>query len=212
MRHFLALAAIAVLAACNAPGAVAPLGPSDVAVQSSDVPKGVIKCDGSGSIDTFLNTIKTKDPSSYKSTSDEWDKAKADGATAAAVVFYADSKTHCADITNSQNNNLSSAAYPVILNFVIQFKDDKSAVQGYTSESIFGFSESSLTTSGVTGVVKGTKTGLTENSAALTLAIGNQSFYVAVWQNKAFMVILAVINVDTTQSKKIATNENGRIK
>ena len=211
MRHFLALAAIAVLAACNAPGAVAPPGPSDVAVQSSDVPKGVIKCDGSGSIDTFLNTIKTKDPSSYKSTSDEWDKAKADGATAAAVVFYADSKAHCTDITNSQNNNLSSAAYPVILNFVIQFKDDKSAVQGYTSESIFGFSESSLTTSGVTGVVKGTKTGLTENSAALTLAIGNQSFYVAVWQNKAFMVILAVINVDTTQSKKIATNENGRI-
>lgn len=61
------------------------------------------------------------------------------------------------------------------------------------------------------GVVKGTDTGLSKNSVALTLAIGNQSFYVAVWQNKAFMVILAVINVDTAQSKKIATNVNGRI-
>jgi hypothetical protein len=211
VRYVLAVAAIAALAACSTP-AVAPPGPSDVAVQSSDVPKGVQKCDGSGSIDTFLNAMKTKDPKSYQSTSDEWNKAKSDGATAAAVVFYTDSKAHCAEITNSQNSNLASAAYPVVLNFVIQFKDEKSASQGYTTESIFGFSESSLTTSGVAGVVKGTATGLTKNSVALTLAIGNQSFYVAVWQNKAFMVILAVINVDVTQSKKIATNVNGRIK
>jgi len=211
VRHVLAFAAIAALAACNAPSAAA-FGPSDVAVQSSDVPKGVQKCDGSGSIDTFLTAIKTKDPKNYQSTNDEWTKAKSDGATGAAVVFYTDSKAHCDAITNSQNSNLASAAYPVVLNFVIQFKDEKSAEQGYTTESIFGFSESSLTSSGVAGVVKGTETGLSKNSVALTLAIGNQSFYVAVWQNKAFMVILAVINVDIAQSKKIATNTNGRIK
>ena len=211
MRHVLAFAAIAALAACNAPS-VAAFGPSDVAVQSSDVPKGVQKCDGSGSIDTFLTAIKTKEPKNYQSTNDEWTKAKSDGATGAAVVFYTDSKAHCDAITNSQNSNLASAAYPVVLNFVIQFKDEKSAEQGYTTESIFGFSESSLTSSGVAGVVKGTETGLSKNSVALTLAIGNQSFYVAVWQNKAFMVILAVINVDIAQSKKIATNTNGRIK
>jgi hypothetical protein len=33
-----------------------------------------------------------------------------------------------------------------------------------------------------------------------------------VWQNKAFMVILAVLNVDTATSKKIALAENARIK
>jgi hypothetical protein len=38
-------------------------------------------------------------------------------------------------------------------------------------------------------------------------AIANQSFFVAVWQNKTFAVILAVINIDTTQSKKVASNE-----
>ena len=58
----------------------------------------------------------------------------------------------------------------------------------------------------------GTDTGLSKNSVALTIAIGNQSFYVAVWQNKAFMVTLGVLNVDLTASKKIATNENSRIK
>jgi hypothetical protein len=40
----------------------------------------------------------------------------------------------------------------------------------------------------------------------------NQTYYIAVWQNKTFMVILAVLNIDETASKKVATSENGRIK
>ena len=96
--------------------------------------------------------------------------------------------------------------------FVIKFKDQTSAEQGYTTESIFGFSESTISSSAAAGVTKGTATGLTKNSITLLIAIGNQSFFVAVWQNKTFMVILAVINVDTTQSKKIASNENSRVK
>lgn len=210
VHRLLALAAVAVLAACNSSGA-AGTGASDVAVQSSDVPKGVQRCDASGSIDSFLNAVKTKDPETYSSTKSEWDKAKSNGATSAEVVFYTDSKAHCDAITNSQNTNLASATYPIVINFVIQFKDQASAEQGYTTESIFGFSESTISTSGGTGVVKGTDTGLTKNSITLTIAIGNQSFYVAVWQNKAFMVILAVINVDIAQAKKIASNENSRI-
>ena len=174
------------------------------------MPKGVQRCDASGSIDSFLNAVKTKDPETYSSTKSEWDKAKSNGATSAEVVFYTDSKAHCDAITNSQNTNLASATYPIVINFVIQFKDQASAEQGYTTESIFGFSESTISTSGGTGVVKGTDTGLTKNSITLTIAIGNQSFYVAVWQNKAFMVILAVINVDIAQAKKIASNENSR--
>ena len=210
MHRLLAFVAVAILAACSSSGA-AGTGVSDVAVQSGDVPTGVQKCDGSGGMDSFLNTVKTKDPSTYSSTKSEWDKAKSNGATDAQVVFYTDSKAHCADITNSQNNNLASATYPIVINFVIQFKDQASAEKGYTSESIFGFSESTIDTTGGTGVVKGTATGLSKNSITLTIAIGNQSFYVAIWQNKAFMVILAVINVDTAEAKKIATNENSRI-
>lgn len=45
----------------------------------------------------------------------------------------------------------------------------------------------------------------------LSAAIAGQSYYIAVWQNKAFMVILAVLNVDSATSKKVATAENGRI-
>lgn len=210
VRRFLALVAIAIFTACSSSG-TAGTGASDVAVQSSDVPKGVQRCDVSGSIDSFLNAVKTKDPETYSSTKSEWDKAKSNGATAAEVVFYTDSKDHCGAITNSQNENLASATYPIVINFVIQFKDEPSAEQGYTSDSIFGFDQTTIDATGGTGVAKGVDTGLSKNSITLTIPIGNQTFYVAIWQKKAFMVILAVINIDTAQAKKIASNENNRI-
>ena len=212
MRTLIAAATLVLVAACGTSNPLSgAVTPADIAVQQSDLPKNLVKCDGSGDMDTFLNTVKTKDPTTYQSTKAEWDAAKSHGATAAQVVFYSDKKEDCANIQNSGNGDLASATYPLVINFVIQFKDEQTAAKGYTTESIFGFSEATLSSSGGTGVVKGKATGLTDNSIALTIAIGNQSFYVAVWQNKAFMVILGVLNVDLTASKKIATNENGRI-
>lgn len=211
MRRWIALAALVVVTACNQ-SSTAATGAADVAVQSGDVPKGVQKCSASGDIDTFLNAEKSKDPSTYTSTKTEWDKAKSHGATSAEVVFYTDSKAHCDSITSSQSGDVASAAYPIVINFVIKFKDQTSAEQGYTTESIFGFSESTISSTATAGVTKGTATGLSTNSITLLIAIPNQSFFIAVWQNKTFMVILAVINIDTAQSKKIASNENSRIK
>ena len=122
----------------------------------------------------------------------------------------ADSTAHCATI-ESNTSDISSATYKLVVNFVIQFKDEASANKGYTSESIFGFSASSLKSGGAP-VVEGTATGLTKNSIVLSISVSNQSFYVAVWQNKTFMVILAILNIDTPTSKKVAQAENARIK
>jgi predicted small lipoprotein YifL len=210
MRRWFAVLAVLMVAACGSSGP-GSIGPSDVAVHSSDLPNDLVKCDGSGDMDTFLNSVKTKDPSTYTSTKKVWDDARAHGATASVVEFFSDSKDHCASIQSADTGGLSSATFPVVINFVIQFKDEASAERGYTTESIFGFSESSISSIGG-GVTKGMDTGLSKNSIALTVAIGNESFYVAVWQNKQFMVILGVLNVDLAQSKKIATNENSRIK
>src|SRR5438034_8198408 len=75
MRQWIALAALVVLAACNQSSA-AVTGVADIAVKSGDVPKGLQKCSASGDIDSFLNAVKSKDPSTYTSTKSEWDKAK----------------------------------------------------------------------------------------------------------------------------------------
>jgi hypothetical protein len=211
-RSLACLVALLMLAACGGSSSGAPSGPTaaTIAVQPGDLPSGMQKCDLSGDIDTFLNKSKTKDPNTYTSTKSEWDSAKQKGATAAYTAFYTDSAAHCTTL-ESNTSDLTTATYKLVVNFVVQFKDEASASKGYTSESIFGFSPASLKSGGAL-VVEGTKTGLTANSIVLSVPLSTQSFYVAVWQNKVFMVILAILNIDATTSKKVAVTENGRIK
>ena len=206
------MVALLMLAACggNGPGATSGPTASSISVQPGDLSSDMHKCDLSGDIDSFLTKSKTKDPNTYTSTKTEWDSAKQKGATSAYTAFYTDSAAHCTSI-ESNTTDISSATYKLVVNFVIQFKDEATASKGYTTESIFGFSASSLKSGGAP-VVEGTKTGLTANSIVLSIAISTQSFYVAEWQNKSFMVILAILNIDTATCKKVAQAENSRIK
>lgn len=213
MRTFAALLVLLAIAGCGGGGS-SPKSPgataSSVAVQSSDLPKGMVRCDLSGDIQSFITKEATPDPSSSKSMSNDWADAQKKGATSAYAAFYADSSGHCAAI-KATGSDPSTASYPLVINFVIQFKDEASAAKGYTTEKIFNFSASELKTGGQL-VVEGTKTGLTPNSIVLDTSVSNQSFFIAVWQNKAFMVILAILNMDSAASKKVATSENSRIK
>ncbi len=211
-RSIAGLAVMVMVFACGGTPSATSSGPtaSSVSVQPGDVPTDMHKCDLSGDIDSFLNKSKTKDPNTYTSTKSEWDAAQKQGATSAYAAFYADSTANCTSI-ESNSSDISTATYKLVVNFVIQFKDEASASKGYTSESIFGFSASSLKSGGAP-VVEGTKTGLTVNSIVLSISVASQSFYVAVWQNKAFMVILAILNIDTATGKKVAVAENSRIK
>jgi hypothetical protein len=205
-----AAAALLVVVACGSTTPATAQGPTaaSVAVQSGDLPKGMQKCDVSGDIGSFLNKIKAKDPSTYNSTKAEWDAAQKNGATAAEVMFFTDSTANCKTV-NSNLSGISSATYKLVLNFVIQFKDAATAANGYTKGQIFQVDPSQLA---VGGANSGTKTGLGPNSVSLSVSISNQSFYIAVWQNKAFMVILAIVNIDTATSQKVAVAENGRIR
>jgi hypothetical protein len=201
-----------VAVACGGSPSTTITGPTaaSVAVQTADLPTGMQKCDLSGDIDSFLNKSKAKDPNTYTSVKSEWDAAQKAGATAAYAAFYADSTAHCATI-ESNSADISTATFKLVINFVVQFKDEASAGKGYTTESIFGFSAAQLKSGGAP-VVEGTQTGLTANSIVLSASISNQSFYVAVWQHKTFMVILAMINIDAANAKKSALAENSRIK
>jgi hypothetical protein len=120
-----------------------------------------------------------------------------------------DSEPNCANVASTVAN-LSAAAYPLVVNFSVQFKDEASAASGYTNGQIFGIDRSMLKANGAP-VVEGTKTGLGPNSIVLSTTILSQAFYIAVWQNKAFMVILGIINLDAATGQKVAAAENKRI-
>ena len=206
-----ALIAAMSVVACGGPSST-PLGPTaaGVAVQPGDLPSGTVKCNISGDIDSFLSKEKAADPSTYQSTKTEWDDARSKGATSAYVAIYTDSATRC-DAIKGKTPDLGAATYRLVVNFVIQFKDEASAAKGYTTEGVFNISASELKSSGQP-VVEGAKTGLSANSIVLNTAIANQTYFIAVWQKKVFMVILAVLNIDATAAKKVATSENDRIK
>jgi hypothetical protein len=212
MRGLLA-AAIAglVLVACGSSPSTTPQGPTvaSVAVQSSDLPSGMHRCDLSGDVNSFLNKVKTSSPSTYKSTQAEWAAAQKNGAIAAEFVFFTDSTANCKAV-GSNTSQISTATFKLVVNVVVQFKDEATAAKGYSTESILGFSKAQLTAPGSLAAV-GTKTGLGPNSVTLSVSISNQAFYIAVWQQKAFMVVLVILNVDSATSQKVALKENGRI-
>ena len=209
-RSLGSLVALLMLAACSSTAVSSTPTAASVAVQSKDLPNTMHQCPISGDINAYLNNLKTKDSATYTSTQTEWSDAQSKGATATQVVFYTDSAANCDNVA-SKVANLSAAAYPLVVNFSIQFKDEASAANGYTSGQIFGIDRTMLKANGAP-VVEGAKTGLGSNSIVLSTSVSNQAFYIAVWQNKAFMVILGIINMDSTTGQKVATAENGRIK
>jgi hypothetical protein len=170
----------------------------------------MVKCDLTGDIAGFIQKEQGPDPATAKSASDEWAQAQKNGATAAYAAVYTDSAAHCAAIKSS-TSDIAAANYKLVVNFVIQFKTEKDAANAYTNGSIFGASASNLR-SGGTQAIEGTKTGLTANSIVVSESIANQTFYIALWQNKTFDVFLAALNLDPNASKKIATSQNSRIK
>lgn len=209
VRPSLVLLATITIVACGSSPA-APKGPTtaSVAAQPGDLPSGMVRCDLTGDIISFISQEQTADPNASKNTAADWQTAKKNGANAAYVAVYSDSSQHCAAIKGS-SADLSAATYKLLVNFIVQFRDEKSAVTLYRSDNmIFGFSASALRAGG-NAVQEGTATGLSANSIALSRPVGNQTFYIAEWQNKRFM---AILNVDPAASKKVATAVNGRIK
>ncbi len=217
-KSLVALLALIGIAACGGNASTqGPQGPTapTVAAQPADLPKGLVKCDSSGDMDKYIRAEEGTDPTTAKSTRADWDEAQKNGATAAYVSLYSDSTAQCA-VLKKTSTNITATTHPLLVNFVVQFKDEASAARAYASpKKIFGFSAADLrdsTTASQQPVIEGNKTGLGAHSIVLSTAVQNQSFYIAVWQNKVFMVFLATINMDSTSSKKVATSENSRIK
>jgi hypothetical protein len=209
LRAFLVcLATVVTVVACGSSQLSIPAASAaSVAVQTADVPKTLLKCSQSGSIDSYLSSIKTTNPTAYSTLTQEWATALKNGATNAQVAFYTDSKAHCDDLAKTGGTSIGTATYPLTVNYVLQFKDEATASKGYTSGTIMGIDITSLKSSAITGKA----TGLGANSLVIAASLFGQSIYIAVWQNKAFMVILGVLNVDQASSQKIATKENSHI-
>src|SRR5579864_5226000 len=138
MPRFIPIFLVALVAACGG-ASKAPSGPtaSTVAVQQADVPTDMVRCDLSGDIQSFIQKEQVPDPSTSKSAANEWSQAQTNGATAAYAAIYTDSKSHCTDFANGRSDP-AAVPYRLVIAFVLQFKDTKSAANTYSNDSIFG--------------------------------------------------------------------------
>ena len=169
-----ALVAAALVAACgNLPGSTQAATAASVAIQSGDIPKGMVKCAGSGDVDSYLKSIQSSDPSNYQTSSDQWTQAKKDGAVKGQVVLAAESTAACTDI---EKGNSGTSSAKELGSFVIQFDNATDAAKAYTGDTpILGIKPSELKLNGESGVVEGTKTGLGSNSIVFSASVGGAS-------------------------------------
>jgi hypothetical protein len=208
VRKFcLAVVAVAVLAGCGGPSLpfIGSSSPKDIAVQQGDLPGGLKHCSDSGDINTFLKNAQTKAPDTYKNTQQEWKKLQDAGATDGYVQVFSDTSSECDSLFGAGQNAEKSPK--VATNFVIKFKDDKTAAKAYDS-GILGITPKN--SKNQQGVTEGSATGLGSNSVVFSQSFGNQSLYLAFWQNKTYDLFLFTINLPSADSKKAASNVNGR--
>jgi hypothetical protein len=168
-----------------------------------------VRCGLSGDIQSFIQKEQSTNPTNARNVSDQWAQLEQAGAAQAYVAVYAHDADQCAAFETAAGNP-STATTSVVLNFVVQFKDEKKAADAFTGASVFTVSASELRSSHL--AVEGARTGLTASSIVISQAIANQTLYIAFWQNRAFVMDLVVENVDPATSQKIAVATNRRIK
>ncbi len=73
-RVLIAVFLLLVVGACGPFGSIGTPAAtaSTVAVQSSDLPNGMHRCDLSGNINDYLKKIQTKDPATYTTIKELW--------------------------------------------------------------------------------------------------------------------------------------------
>jgi hypothetical protein len=206
---WLALGLVVLAAACTSPfaGAAGPT-PQSVAVQKSDVPSGLQSCAESGEINSYLQKVKARSESTYAQVNDQWQKEKSAGAQAGWVQVYADSADECTALSTGRSPQ-SNNPPRIVLNYVVQFKDDTSASKDFSAE-VLGLNPADIQRQGGT-VVRGKGTGLGDNSTTGSISLFGLQLEFAVWQKKAFFVAVIAVGLTDVEAKKVYSNINGRI-
>ena len=180
--------------------------PADVALQQSEA-KGLTKCASSGTIDQTLASLKTSDPASYTTTSQEWTKLKAAGATGAYFAIYASDTATCSAFSANSGSTPKPNA-KVIGSLVVEFQNATDAQKGYTGGA-FGIDPKQATSGGQGGKV-GAATGLGANSVSAFFSAAGYSIYFALWQHDKWLAYIFTEGFPEADSAALAKTVDSR--
>ena len=175
---------------------VGPPSPQDIALKPADVPQGLKSCAGSGPIDGYIASLRTKDPDGYASLQDAWAALKSNGANAAAIGAYVE------DPTTACTGTLGAGQGKSATSFVIRYKDEGSATTAYKRGLLnFPTPQQGQQTPGLT---VGTATGLGANSWVYDRSVNGKAAFLAFWQVNQFDVMILTADLDPVDSRKAA--------
>lgn len=207
-----AVLAGAVLSACGQgetarpaqPAAAAPTAES-VAAQSGDLPRGLQRCDFSGSMASYLENVEKLSSDTYQSVKATWAQFQGAGATDAQVAIYADTPRACTYSVTGAPPGHEHGMVRVVSSIVVQFNDPTAAEAGYRADI---FEQSKL--SGGPGVATGPETGLGPNAVFADATTSKPSSVQAVWQKGAFNIFFTSQNLTIAESRAAASAEDQR--
>jgi hypothetical protein len=203
LPHLASLAGVLswlVLAACEGPAAPTAPDPSQIALQTGDLPPDVRRCPASGDLDGYLRELRN--PLAHDELAAAWSDLRRQGATSAALAVYSAQPAACeARLGAGDGTNVSS--------LVVHFRSDDAAAAAY-QRGLLGFSTPGEDEE-VQGLTRGAATGLGRNAWLVERQVSGRSMLVAYWQRHAVAVFLIGVDEDPLHARQALTAIDGRI-
>ena len=193
--------AVLALAACDLSSPVGPPSPDQVALRASDVPGALKACPGSGSIDSYLKSTRTRDPDSYANLSDAWASLQSAGANAAAITAFADDLGNCSGVLGAGRGKSASS-------FVIRYRDEGSAATAFR-KGILKFPNPGAGQQ-TPGLTVGAGSGLGGNSWVYDQSLQGRAAYVAFWQRGSFDMLVLAADLDPADARHAVESVDSR--
>lgn len=176
------------LVACQGPqGFMQPkaVTPQSVTLQPGDVP-GMQRCSTSGNVNAVLRQEKSEGSPAYARNATEWEQWKQVGAVDAYFAVFGATAVDCATVSGS---GTGAPRGGLMVGLVVQFQTEKLAASNYQRDTtLMGLGPQDIRfielANGTTTF--GPATGLGRASVTGSGVVAGSSYFVAMWQNKAF--------------------------
>jgi hypothetical protein len=189
-----------VLAACQV-NVAQPVDPGHVALQQSDVPAYLTRCDISGSIDSYLKELAVKDPHGYATIHQGWRQLQAAGAVAGAMTVYSATPQDCAQEPGSGAGRSAAT-------LVARFSTGQAAASAY-AKGAMGFPTPGAAEE-EPGLRQGVATQLGPRSWLLEREVDRNTLAVAYWQASSYTIFFVGVNLDTFEASRALVAVNAR--
>ncbi len=180
-RNVLGLLVVLTLVGCTTAAHTNRVSAQSIALQPGDV-SGLVKCAGSGDIQTVIRREKSNDAASQYAA--EWEQWKTQGATAAYFAAYGQTSTDC-DALSTIGTGAPTGG--LIAGLVVTFKDQAIAARTFRADStLLGFGPKDIAFIQLVGgsVLTGSRTGLGPESVVGSGYVSGATYYFAFWQKK----------------------------